>query len=280
MKRKSSVKDFLLVLITAPIIQVFLLIWGFISIIVAFHIENKQHAKVFLVIWTLVIFGLLILFTALMIKSFSLWLETLPYQILLIIGFFIIKEFSVFYTSNVDRLFSELLHLLSQYAQFSVVIFIIQAIGVGIRSLCAKIRKRIISNIKNNYIVYQSDELNGKKSALNVEKVWTYPGDEWQKFISVGSNETVRYVCELGNFSVDATSMQGAWITYNVSVPIRIEFDSLRQLMTIYDISTNESILIAKGYTNDEKTAIFTEYSGNMFYKGVFKVIIVKKIVK
>lgn len=135
-----------------------------------------------------------------------------------------------------------------------------------------------LSDSKAKYNVnYFCDEIDGAVFNIIIEKEWTYPSKEWEEFISVEDDKNASYICEKGNFSCDAKSMQGFWLTNNVSVLIRIEFDPLSYQMKIYDAYTNECILSAKGNMQDENTAVFTEYTGNMFYNNTLGDIVVKK---
>jgi hypothetical protein len=48
--------------------------------------------------------------------------------------------------------------------------------------------------------------------------------------------------------------------------------------MNVFDTSTDERILNAKGYLQDDHTAVFTEYEGSMFYKNSLGDIVIEKI--
>lgn len=122
-----------------------------------------------------------------------------------------------------------------------------------------------------------SNDIDNSIPTLTVHKEWTYPSEEWKSFISVIDNDTTSYVCEKGGFSCNATSMEGVWQTNGGDVAIRIEFDTFKHQMNIYDISTNECILNATGYMQDETTAIFDKYTGNMFYANILGELVVKK---
>ena len=124
-----------------------------------------------------------------------------------------------------------------------------------------------------------ADEFTGDPSAeLVLLKNYVSPSDEWTDFISAEDGTHTVFRCEKGNFFYDATSKEGTWITNGTEIPIRIEFDPLRYEMNVFDTSTDEMILNAKGYLQDDHTAVFTEYEGSMFYKNSLGDIVIEKI--
>lgn len=124
-----------------------------------------------------------------------------------------------------------------------------------------------------------ADEFTGDPSAeLVLLKNYVSPSDEWTDFTSAEDGTHTVFRCEKGNFSYDATAKEGTWITNGTEIPIRIEFDPLRYEMNVFDTSTDERILNAKGYLQDDHTAVFTEYEGSMFYKNSLGDIVIEKI--
>ena len=125
-----------------------------------------------------------------------------------------------------------------------------------------------------------ADEFTGDPSAeLVLLKNYVSPSDAWTDFTSAEDGTHMVFRCEKGNFSYDATAKEGMWITNGTEVSIRIEFDPLRYEMNVFDVSTGEKILNAKGYLQDDHTAVFTEYEGSMFYKNSLGDIVIEKII-
>ena len=129
-------------------------------------------------------------------------------------------------------------------------------------------------------ITYRAEEFgNVTLTALVLQKTWVSPSDEWTDFTSAEDGTHTVFRCEKGNFSYDATAKEGTWITNGTEVSICIEFDPLRYEMNVFDVSTGEKILNAKGYLQDDHTAVFTEYEGSMFYKNSLGDIVIEKII-
>ena len=123
-----------------------------------------------------------------------------------------------------------------------------------------------------------ADEFTGDPSAeLVLLKNYVSPSDAWTDFTSAEDGIHTVFRCEKGNFFYDATAKEGTWITNGTEIPIRIEFDPLRYEMNVFDVSTGEKILNAKGYLQDDHTAVFTEYEGSMFYKNSLGDIVIEK---
>ena len=116
------------------------------------------------------------------------------------------------------------------------------------------------------------------EDTLTLHKSWISPSEEWTAFIATEEDPHKVYRCEKGSFYCSVTDRAGIWTVNGTEIPIRIEFDPLRYEMNVFDTSTDERILNAKGYLQDDHTAVFTEYEGSMFYKNSLGDIVIEKI--